>query len=122
VRLGIYNASSSTDLPSTVLLDAGTISATATNTNYEITISQTLSAGIYWLAANGISVSGTCTFLRTGNTSNAFPVIGDGYSSPSTVNSQTAGFTESVNATSGFATAGTLTASNTPMVVWLKVA
>jgi hypothetical protein len=48
VRLGIYN--NTNGLPSTVLLDGGTVSATAANTIYEITISQSLNAGFYWLA------------------------------------------------------------------------
>ena len=48
MRLGIYN--NNNDLPGSLLLDAGTISATAANTNYEITINQSLSPGLYWLA------------------------------------------------------------------------
>lgn len=50
VRLGIYNTDG-TGLPSTVLLDAGTVSCTATSTNYAITISQAMTPGIYYLAA-----------------------------------------------------------------------
>jgi len=48
VRLGIYNNTSG--LPSTLLLDAGTISATAGNTTYQITVSQAVTTGWYWLA------------------------------------------------------------------------
>lgn len=47
-RLGIYQDSNGT--PGTVLLDAGTIAVVAGAASYEITISQTLSAGIYWLS------------------------------------------------------------------------
>lgn len=48
VRIGIYN---NTDgFPSTLILDAGTVATTATNTVYQITISQSLDAGFYWLA------------------------------------------------------------------------
>lgn len=49
-RLGIYNQTNGK--PSTVLLDAGTITtgASVSNTTYEITISQTISAGFYYLA------------------------------------------------------------------------
>jgi len=47
IRLGIYNESGG--LPTTVLLDAGTVSATAASTNYEITISQSLTPGFYFL-------------------------------------------------------------------------
>lgn len=48
VRLGIFNDANGS--PSTVVLDAGTLSCTTANTNYEITISQSLNAGFYWLA------------------------------------------------------------------------
>lgn len=51
VRLGIY-ADNGGGQPSTLVLDAGTVTATAANTGYQITISQTLSAGIYWVAFN----------------------------------------------------------------------
>lgn len=48
VRLGIYNDDSN-GLPSTLILDAGTVASTTTGVK-EITISQTLAAGSYWLA------------------------------------------------------------------------
>jgi hypothetical protein len=48
VRLGVYNASGGK--PSTVKFDAGTVSCTASSTVYTITISETLTAGWYWLA------------------------------------------------------------------------
>jgi hypothetical protein len=48
LRLGIYVADS-TGLPSTLRLDAGTVSAATTGVK-EITISETLAAGVYWLA------------------------------------------------------------------------
>jgi len=48
VRLGIYNETGG--LPSTLLLDAGTVAPTAASTNYEITISQSLSPGFYFVA------------------------------------------------------------------------
>ena len=49
-RLGIYNQSAG--VPTTVLLDAGTVNATAASTAYSATISQSLSAGVYYLAIN----------------------------------------------------------------------
>ena len=49
VRLGIYNSTNYE--PSTVKLDAGTVSVTSAG-SYEITISETLAAGMYWLAFN----------------------------------------------------------------------
>lgn len=68
VRLGIYN--NSNGKPSTVLLDAGTVSATAANTDYSVTINQAVSAGWYWLAANNqVQVTaGTKEFLSTRTT------------------------------------------------------
>jgi hypothetical protein len=66
VRLGIYNDNNGK--PSTVLLNAGTVSATAGNTTYEITINQAITAGWYWLAANNQTEvsAGTREFLSTG--------------------------------------------------------
>ena len=62
LRLGIYN---NTDgKPSTVVLDAGTVACTAVSTTYSITISQTLSAGWYWLAMCQQSGAGTRSFQR----------------------------------------------------------
>ena len=52
VRLGLYNASSTTGKPTTVYLDAGTVSCTAASTNYEITVSNTPPAGYYYIAFN----------------------------------------------------------------------
>ena len=58
-RLGIYNDSDG--VPSTVVLDAGTVSVSGANGTlgqFEITISQPLSVGWYWLAANVQSSTG----------------------------------------------------------------
>jgi hypothetical protein len=48
MRLGIYN--NANGAPSSLVLDAGTISPVASSTVYPITINQTLSVGWYWLA------------------------------------------------------------------------
>ena len=48
VRIGIYADSSG--IPSTLILDAGTVAPTAASTSYAITINQTLATGFYWLA------------------------------------------------------------------------
>jgi hypothetical protein len=55
-RLGIYT-SDSNDKPSSLILDAGTVSPTTNTTLYSITISQSLSAGLYWLACAGQGVA-----------------------------------------------------------------
>lgn len=48
VRLGIYN-SDANGLPGTLLIDGGTVASTGTGAK-EVTISQALTPGIYWLA------------------------------------------------------------------------
>lgn len=50
VRLGIYNADQSSGKPTTVYLDAGTVSANAGSTNFSITIASTPPTGFYFLA------------------------------------------------------------------------
>jgi len=62
VRLGIYN--NSNKKPTTVLLDAGTVAATAGSTIYSITINQTLNPGWYWLAHVVNSTTGTHGFVQ----------------------------------------------------------
>lgn len=49
VRLGIYD--NLAGKPNNLSLDAGVVSVTTANTGYEITISKSLTAGWYWLAA-----------------------------------------------------------------------
>ena len=76
VRLGIYNADSTTGLPSTVYLDAGTVSAAFSGSTFEITISNTPPAGFYYLAivvqsaiannsVEGVSTNSPPFFLST---------------------------------------------------------
>jgi hypothetical protein len=59
VRLGLYNVDATTGRPTTVVFDAGLLSTPNPNTNYEITISQTLATGYYYLAFNMQSSVGT---------------------------------------------------------------
>jgi hypothetical protein len=61
VRLGIYGNTNSA--PDQLILDAGTVSATAASSSYTITINQSLSAGIYWLAVNTQTTATTNAFL-----------------------------------------------------------
>jgi hypothetical protein len=63
VRLGVYE--SSAGLPSSLLIDAGTVSITTTG-NKEITISQTLLPGLYFLAAVGQSINGNGRVVGVG--------------------------------------------------------
>lgn len=62
-RLGLYYNRPTTDLPGKILLDAGTVSTAASNTNYEVTFSAiTLLPGLYWTAyvATGGSLQMSC--------------------------------------------------------------
>jgi hypothetical protein len=60
IRLGIYSNNSTQDRPGSLLLDAGTVSV-ATSGYKTITISQSLTAGTYWLVCLGVTgtVGGT---------------------------------------------------------------
>ena len=108
-RLGIYNNDSSTGKPSTVVLDAGTVSCTAASTSYTITINQSLSAGWYWLAINTQTVATTNLFQASTTLSPFFMPL-----------SNTLGTNVGWNqtgVTGAFATAGSVTRnSNVPLV------
>jgi len=106
VRLGIF--ANSGNKPSTVILDAGTVAPTAATTAYAITISQTLSAGIYWIAMNSITAASTNTYYGVANTlSTSISLFGGAYQGVTTSSAMVA-YTQAYTATSAFATAGTL--------------
>lgn len=60
IRLGLYTDSGGQ--PSSLVFDAGAVSCTASNTFYTITINQTVSAGIYWMAFASITNATTNAF------------------------------------------------------------
>jgi hypothetical protein len=62
-RLGIYNSSSTSNYPSTLLLDAGTVAVSSTGKR-EATINQAITQGIYWLAYLADTVIGSAPTLR----------------------------------------------------------
>jgi hypothetical protein len=64
-RLGIY-ASDTNDVPSTLVVDAGTVATTTTGAK-TITINQSLSPGLYWLGC--VSQGGTPVYVAHGITS-----------------------------------------------------
>jgi hypothetical protein len=121
VRLGIYNASATTLLPTTVYLDAGTVSCTAASTTYEITISTTPPTGWYWLAWNIQTSATTNSFIAITNTTNYDALInGTG----ATVETSTVqqGFNEG-GITGSFATAGPLGVYTTNLpLIGLRIA
>lgn len=116
VRLGIYNASTTTGKPTTVLLDAGTVSVTTADTAYDITISQSVSSGWYYLAFNMQTAATTSTFRGAAFASSAaipgivFQVATNTTTTPNWYYQQT-------GVTGAFATATSLTAStgSTPL-------
>ena len=102
VRLGIYNNSGFQ--PATVFLDAGTVAISASGTTYSITISSALSVGWYWLAFNS-TVAGSTNTFRFKPAAGFHPYnIG----TAAAQNNAYIGYSQSVNVTSGFATAASL--------------
>jgi len=117
VRMGIYNNDSTTGKPSTVLLDAGTVATTAAYTIYEITISQSLTAGAYWIAFNMQTAAATPRFLAVGVTASSasgFMVSTTGAINPN------AGLWLEASITGAFTTAGTLTSATTGATCTLR--
>jgi hypothetical protein len=113
IRLGIYNNSGFK--PTTVSLDAGTVSCTAASTLYEITINKTLSEGWYWLVWNAQTAATTNNFSMTGNL-----VFNYGMRPATSTGTAFDVYTES-SVTGAFATAGTLsTGTNMPLVFLRK--
>lgn len=79
-RMGIYSDSATRPgYPGALVLDAGTVDTTTTGVK-EITISQALSPGLYWLA--GVAQGGAPTMRGTGEP--YVPLAGYGESSAST--------------------------------------
>lgn len=112
VRLGIYNQSNG--VPSTVLLDAGLVAPAAASTVYEITISQALTPGWYWLAANTVTAATTNSLSSV--TGSAFPNAADLGATSATAN-MSVSYLQTVSAASSFATAiGVLSNSAVPSI------
>jgi hypothetical protein len=112
IRLGIYN--NSAGAPTTVVLDAGTVSATAASTFYQITISQTLNAGWYWLAFNTQTAATTNNYW--GTNFNIDPGLG-GYANDGNIQfNNNSRYQDSVSG--AFATAGsTVQNRSIPLIV-----
>ena len=113
VRLGIYN--NSNKQPTTVLLDAGTVSVNATSTIFSITINQTLNPGWYWLAHVVNSTTGTHSFLQVAD---AIPF---GQTALSATFTLQPAYTQT-GVTGAFATASPTATTNNRILVALRVA
>jgi hypothetical protein len=119
VRMGIYANDIATGKPSTLILDAGTVSCTALNTVYQITISQTLTAGFYWIVMNTQTAATSNGFNgTTAATSNINYLIP--YRPLPNLSAQTGWIQASV--TGAFANAGTLSTQGSAPHTWLRVA
>lgn len=119
VRLGIYNDSNG--VPSTVLLDAGTVTGVTAGAITQITISQALSVGIYWLAfCQQGTAPGTPVYSGTGASITA--------TFNSVLNAWTAANTGGVigyaqtSVTGAFATASGITTSTISPSIWIRTA
>jgi hypothetical protein len=114
VRMGVYANDTATGKPSTLILDAGTVSCTVLSTNYQITIDQTLTSGFYWIASNIQAAASTNTFIGNTATQGAYnPLMPYKTTLPSS--NFITGWREE-NITSAFTTAGTLlTLGSTPL-------
>ena len=113
VRLGIYN--NSNKQPTTVLLDAGTVSVNATSTIFSITINQTLNPGWYWLAHVVNSTTGTHSFLQVAD------AIHFGQTALSATFTLQPAYTQT-GVTGAFATASPTATTNNRILVALRVA
>ena len=114
-RLGIYNDSAGK--PTTVVLDAGTVSCTAASTSYIITIAQSLTQGWYWIAANTQTAATTNVFLFNSQT-NADAVL---YGNPTQFGSNyDPSWIETATISGAFTTATAVT-SGTGFAVMLRV-
>jgi hypothetical protein len=118
VRVGIFN--NLNGAPGTVLLDAGTVSATAGGTIYQITINQTLDAGFYWLAFNSITAATTNSYFSYASNATAISYM-NSYTNLS-ISPPVLGFTANENASSGFASASSPSVSTNIPGIALRVA
>jgi hypothetical protein len=105
IRMGVYNNDRATGQPSTVLLDAGTVAVSAVGV-FQITISQTLAAGWYWVAFCPQGGGGTRTFLSADAFFGTQP-----YQQNAIFNAQNKGYTEA-GVAGAFATAVPVATSN----------
>lgn len=118
VRLGIYSDTAGS--PNTLVLDAGTVAPTASGQVNQITISQTLSTGFYWLAFAQQGTAPTTANYQGNTNSASVPNLLINASNTIGAN-QLAGFFQS-SVTGAFANAGTVTQTTLCPFVWLRSA
>ena len=115
VRLGIYNNDATTDTPSTLIVGSAALDCNVANgTQVTATISQTLTAGLYWLAAVQQGAKAPMNhFVWSGTQLPYMPIYQPG--------AATAWSQASVTSTLPSTATPTLTALTSPIVVWLGV-
>jgi hypothetical protein len=120
VRLGIFE--NLNGKPGNLILDAGTVAPTASSTGYSITINQSLAAGVYWFANNTITAATTNSYGGIGNNNNNNVNLFGGAIGTTPGSSGNAGFIETYTATSSFANAGSVSATSTVFLTYVRVA
>lgn len=119
VRLGIF--ANSNGKPGNLILDAGTVAPVASASSYAITISQVLSAGIYWVAMNTITAATTNNYYGIGNNNtNNINLFGGAIGATPTT-SGLAGYVQTYTATSGFANASSPTSAPNSFLTYVRV-
>ena len=119
MRLGIYNNDPTLNIPSTVLLDAGQVTVNTGGAVFEITISQSLPAGLYWLAAKvNAYTSGSNTYQGSPTTAAGYSPLGAWNSTAGGVFNGSSGSGYYEDQASGvLATVGTLTRNNSAAIL-----
>jgi hypothetical protein len=120
VRLGIF--ANNGNKPGNLILDAGTVAPVAASTTYAITINQTLSAGMYWLANNSITAASTNSFAGNTNSSatNNILMAGVYISLPS--GNLASSYVETYTATTAFANASSTSLNGSSIFTSVRVA
>ena len=116
MRLGLYNADATTGKPSTVYLDAGTVSVTASSTIYQITVSSTPPAGYYYFAVNAQTLASTHQMNAWTNGTTFYPYFMPVAGALNFTQYYSSFYQTGV--TGAFATAGTLNEDDGNIIAW----
>ena len=120
VRLGIF--ANNGNKPGDLILDAGTVAPTTSSTSYAITINQTLSAGMYWVAMNSITAAATNAYLGIATAQTTNSVLMGGVLIGGTNTQPASGYSESYTATTTFANASSPSLAGSTLFVFVRVA
>jgi hypothetical protein len=120
VRLGIF--ANNGNKPGNLILDAGTVAPSAASTSYAITISQSLSPGIYWLALNTITAASTNNYFGISNAQQTNSMLMGGAHVSTTGSSPASGYVQAVNVTSGFSNASSPNINASSLLTYVRVA